>query len=30
MFNKNNFFNFEDKNEGNVSIGKIPEHLYIL
>jgi hypothetical protein len=28
MFNKNNFFNFEDKNEGNVSIGKIPEHLH--
>lgn len=28
MFNKNKFFNFEDKNEGNVSIGKIPEHLH--
>jgi hypothetical protein len=28
MFNKNNFFNFEDKVEGNVSIGKIPKYLH--
>ena len=27
MFNKHNFFNFEDESEGNVSIGKVPEHL---
>jgi len=28
MYNKNSFFNFEDEAEGNVSIGKIPEHLH--
>ena len=28
MYKKNNFFNFEHKTEGNVSIGEIPEHLH--
>lgn len=28
MFNKNNFFQFQDESEGNVSIGKLPQHLH--
>lgn len=28
MFDKNNFFNFVDDDEGNVSIGEIPKHLH--